>query len=138
MSIFDFDPDFQFDPNIGKWEFTYRPYLFVKLGYKRKWSGFAIRALVDSGSDHNVFPAQDAIIIGLPYKQGIKHKIEAVDESAIVVYASRTRLSYHNNVLETVIYFGENVKIPVLGRNGFFNYFKKVSFDVKNRKFELV
>lgn len=47
-------------------------------------------------------------------------------------------MKYDGGVIETVVYFGENVKLPILGRDGFFNYFRKVAFDVKDKTFELV
>ncbi|OIP57952.1 MAG: hypothetical protein COX79_05710 [Candidatus Levybacteria bacterium CG_4_10_14_0_2_um_filter_36_16] len=138
MAKFDFEPDLHLNPETNNWEYAYRPYLFVKLGYRHRLSENSIRALIDSGSDHNIFPAELASEIGLDYKKGVKRKTTAVNEYAFIVYGNRVKMEYEGKVVETVIYFGENVKIPVLGRNGFFNYFKKVNFDVKNKNFELI
>lgn len=138
MSRFSFEPDLALDRVTGKWDFCYRPYIFVELMYKKRRSSYPLRALVDSGSDHNIFPSEFAREIGLDYKNEIKYKTTTVNEYAFTVYGNRVKLVIRDTELETIIYFGDNVKIPILGRNGFFNYYKKVSFFVKNKTFELV
>lgn len=138
MQKIDFEPDLSFNRATQQWEFMYRPYLFVKLINRKRSSGNVIKTLVDSGSDHNIFPAEFATEIGLNYKKGTKRETTAVNEYAFVVYGNRVKVEYDGKTFETIIYFGDNVKIPVLGRNGFFNYYRKVSFDVKNKVFELL
>ncbi len=138
MSKFDFEPELSFNPQTMRVDYCYRPYLFIKLLYKRNTSANFIKALVDSGSDRNTFPAELAKEIRLDYKKGEKRKTTSVNDSAFVVYGNRVKVKYDGGVIETVVYFGENVKLPILGRDGFFNYFRKVAFDVKDKTFELV
>ncbi len=134
MQKIDFEPEFHFNQATRKWDYIYRPYLFVKLINKKRISQNLIKALVDSGSDHNVFPEEFAAEIGLDYKKGMKYKSTTVNEYSFTVYGNRVMIDCGIKMIDTVIYFGENVKIPVLGREGFFNYFKSVSFDIKGKK----
>lgn len=135
---FDFEPELSFNPHTNKIDYCYRPYLFIKLSHKRKSSANFIKTLVDSGSDRNTFPAEFAKEIGLDYKKGESRKITSVNDSFTVVYGNRVKIEFDGKSIETVVYFGKSVKLPILGRDGFFNYFKKVSFDVKSKTFELV
>jgi len=138
MRKFDFEPELSFNPQTGQAEYYYRPYLFVKLLYKRSASANFIKALVDSGSDRNIFPAELAVEIRQDYRKGEQRKITSVNDNVSIVYGNRVKIEFDGRMIETVVYFGENVKLPILGRDGFFNYFKRVSFDVKNKSLELI
>ena len=128
---------FKFHPDIFKNEVTWRPYILIKLGNKNKWSPNFIRALVDSGADSNVFPSQFAKEIGLDYKKGKAEQVTGIGDKHSLVYVNIVKIRLETKEFETVIKFGEEIRIPLLGRDGFFNYFKKVSFSVKEREIEI-
>lgn len=135
---YQFQPDIFTDSKTGKLGVIYRPYVLIKLGKGNKWSINFIRALVDSGSDYNVFPASFATEIGINYKKGEYRKITGVGKnSSIDSYLNLAKIKVENKEFESVIQFGEDIQTPLLGREGFFNYFDYVKFDVKRRFFEI-
>lgn len=131
-----FQPDI-FRDKTSKLGVIYRPYVLIKLGHKNKWSKNFIKALIDSGSDHNVFPASFAAEIGINYKNGEYREIFVVGGESVDSYINLVKLKIENKDLETVIQFGEKVQTPLLGREGFFNYFDYIKFNVKRRKIEI-
>lgn len=134
---YNFLPDIFFDPKVKKLKAIYRPYVLVKLGNRNKWSKNFIKALIDSGSDHNVFPSSFATEIGLDYKKCEYRKIIGVGGFPIDSYMSFTTIKVENKELKTIIQFGENIQTPLLGREGFFNYFDYIKFNVKKRIIEI-
>lgn len=132
-----FQPDLFRDQKTKKLGAVYRPYILVKIGHDKKWSENFIRALADSGADTNVFPASFATEIGVDYKKGQLRKIIGVGGQEVDSYINLVRLKTETKEFETVIEFGENIQIPLLGREGFFNYFSYVKFAVKKRVLEL-
>ena len=134
---YDFLPDIFFDPKLKKLGTIYRPYILVKLANKNKWSKNFIKTLIDSGADHNVFPSSFAAEIGLNYKKGEYRKIIGVGGFSTDSYMNFITIKVENKELKTVIQFGENIQTPLLGREGFFNYFDYIKFNVKRRIIEL-
>ena len=55
------------DPETKRLDFMYRPYMCVKLQHKKHISSNFVKALVDSGSDYNVFPSSFATEIGIDF-----------------------------------------------------------------------
>lgn len=137
LLLFDFEPDIYRDPLSNKFAFIYRPYLFVRLANKTKRSPNLIRALVDSGADNNVFPAAFAEEIGLSFKNGKVHKIYGVGEYEITTFVHSVKLIVGKREIDTAVQFSELITTPLLGRLGFFAYYKRISFDLKQKKLEL-
>lgn len=139
MSIikFKFQPDFFINPRTKKLGAIYRPYLLVKLGNGNKWSRNFIRALLDSGADNNVFPASFATEIGIDYKKGEYRRIVGVGGKETESYINFVKIRIENKEFETIVQFGEDIKTPLLGREGFFNYFDYIKLNVKRRLIEI-
>lgn len=134
---YSFLPDIFFDPKVKKLKTIYRPYILVKLGNKNKWSKNFIKALVDSGSDYNVFPSSFANGIGIDHKKGEYQKIVGVGGLLTDSYINFVKIKIENKEIETIIQFGEKIQTPLLGREGFFNYFDYLKFNTKRRFLEI-
>lgn len=134
---YNFLPDIFVYPNTRKLGTIYRPYVLVKLGFGNKWSGNFIKALLDSGADHNVFPSSFATEIGIDYTKGEYRQIIGVGDLPIDSYVNFAKIKIENKEIETIIQFGEKIQMPLLGREGFFNYFDYVKFNAKRRFLEI-
>jgi predicted aspartyl protease len=134
---YDFLPDIAFDPKVDKLKTIYRPYALVKLGNENKWSKNFIKALIDSGADYNVFPSSFADEIGIDCVKGELQKITGVGGLSIDTYVHFVRIKVENKEFETVVQFGKDIQTPLLGREGFFNYFDYAKFNVKRRFLEM-
>ena len=134
---YDFLPDLTVDPETKKLGTIYRPYIPIKIGNKNKWSPNFIKSLIDSGADHNVFPSSFASEIGINYTKGQYRQIIGVGNLPIDSFINFVKVKIENKVIETVIQFGEQVKTPLLGREGFFNYFDYIKFNAKRRFLEI-
>lgn len=135
---YEFQPDIFKNPNTKKLGAIYRPYVLVKLGRDDKWSKNFIRALLDSGADNNVFPASFAREIGINYKDGQRSRIIGVGGQEVDSYMNFVKIKVNGKKeLDTLIEFGDEIQTPLLGREGFFNYFDRITFNVKRRFIEL-
>lgn len=137
LLTYEFLPDVFLNPESKKLGVVYRPYVLVKLGNGERWSKNFIRALVDTGADNNLFPIEFANEIGIDYKKGKRWKIVGVGRQEVHVYIIFAKIKIDRREFETMIQFGEHIRTPLLGREGFLNYFDRVSFNVKKRFLEL-
>lgn len=134
---YNFLPDIFLDLKVKKLKTIYRPYTLVKLGNNNKWSKNFIKALLDSGSDYNVFPSSFANEIGIDYKKGEYQKIIGVGGLSVDSYIHFVKIKIEDKEFETVAQFGAHIQTPLLGREGFFNYFDYVKFNTKRRFLEI-
>lgn len=140
MSVitYNFEPDLVIDPETKMPSFMYRPYLLVKLRNKKRVSSNFIKALVDSGSDYNVFPSSFATEIGIDYRKGVKHRTSSgIGPTSIYTYGNIVSIEADTKIFDVVIFFADEVTIPILGRHGFFNFFKDIKFNVKKKSFSI-
>lgn len=118
------------------------PYILLKFHSKmsHKTTKFAYRCLIDSGSDMLLFPSDIAISLGLNYERGKLKWAFGIGGVKIPTYL-------HNDIefilpkgkhFSTSIQFSERQKVPLLGRNGFFDRFTEVIFDMSNSSFRLI
>ena len=133
----DFQPDILISSQTKKLDFIYRPYVFIKLGNGNKWSKNFIRSLIDSGADYNVFPSAFAKEIGINYEAGQKHKTTGVGGQLMTTYLHVVKIKVNSREIDTVVSFGKEIETPLLGRQGFFNYFDRITFIVKSKTLEL-
>lgn len=136
--IYDFEPELVIDPETKRPNFMYRPYMFVKLQHKKHISSNFIKALVDSGSDYNVFPSSFATEIGIDYKKGDKYKTSSgIGPVTIYTYGHIVYIDCDIKRFDAVIFFADEVRIPILGRHGFFHCFKNIEFNVKEKRMRI-
>lgn len=113
---------------------TYRPMLLVRISYGHHLS-WEFEALVDSGSDRNLFPAYLGEIIGINFKKVKPLFINGIGGSQVEAFPVLIKLFIGAKSYETTIDFSYEQKIPLLGRKGFFNLFKSIKFDEKGKFF---
>lgn len=107
----------------------------IKIGYKlsHKVSKTPVGCLLDSGSDRNLFPAHWGESVGIKVSKGRLSIIRGIGgitiegyEHFIDIYCgSKIKFSAH-------AIFSFQQQVPLLGRQGFFDNFKKIIFDEEN------
>lgn len=133
---FPYIPQPYMDTN-GKLVKEYRPYVPVSLSkWRRKTLLFP--ALIDSGADFSLFPAQMLDILGTELEAGKKRFVYGVGDHKIITYTHNLNITVGDYTFKTKIDFSRNQHVPLLGRSGFFDKFKRISFDQKGKmmKFE--
>lgn len=90
-------------------------------------------ALLDSGSDRNLFPMSLAKYLGINFGKNKLKNIYGIGKNHIKAYPSKIILWLGNKSYETEADFSKEQNIPILGRNGFFNLFKSIKFDEKGQ-----
>lgn len=106
-----------------------RPIIPIRLSLHRANPSNYVNALVDSGSDRNLFPKQWGDILGINFKKIKPVKITGIGNSNITAYSSVINIWVNNKKYETDADFSPVQQTPLLGRSGFFNLFKEVIFD---------
>lgn len=119
---------------IGK---VYRPKIPIRLSFGHTVARFLIDCLVDSGSDINLFPAGWGEAIGINIKKGKLHPIYGIGGIQIDSYIHKVKLYIGTRSFSTNANFSYEQTTPLLGRDGFFNHFKEVHFNEKEKYVEL-
>lgn len=124
------------DPKTNQQIEKFRPTLPIRISKGDK-SSFYFQALIDSGSDRNLFPAGIAEFVGINVSKGGKREIEGIGGHVIRSYTHSVLITIWNSIsFETEIDFSYDHQFPLLGRHGFFDKFKKISFREKKRTIE--
>jgi hypothetical protein len=118
------------DPKTGKQVEVPRPTIPIVIVYKDKPS-WDFQALVDSGSDRNLFPAEIGETIGMDIKSGNRRPIRGIGDHDIMAYTHKVKILAAGKTFEAEIDFSYEQKSPLLGRSGFFNFFKEICFNEK-------
>lgn len=123
------------DPNTGRFTSQlWRPYVMVYLSKTEKSSGsLPFMALVDSGADNILLPAVHAKDIGIKITSGKRRVISGI-AGKMKAYTHSVYLYFEGKNFKANVDFAEKCQTPLLGREGFFNQFKQVSFNEKKRK----
>ncbi len=121
----------------GKLIAIYTPVVALKLSANYKMYPYSIKCLVDSGADFNLFPADIGEKLGLKIKKGEKVEHIGIGNVGITAYAHPVKIFVKEYSFKSEIHFSYDHKIPLLGREGFFKYFKKVIFNQKDLKLDL-
>ena len=94
-------------------------------------------ALIDSGADYNLFPAEIASALGINLKKGTKKINEGIGRKRVKTYRhSGIRVYVEGHSFETTIDFGEEISVPLFGQQGFLDKFKQIVF--KRPKEEII
>ncbi len=115
----------------------YVPIISIRLGTKSKIFPKDIECIPDSGSDFNLFPAEIGETLGIKVAKGKKREHTGIGNAHILAYEHSVKIFLQGHSFKTDIHFSYNHKIPLLGRYGFFKYFKKVIFNEKALRLEL-
>ena len=126
-------PQFFQDPQTGEKRAVYYPLIQIRISKDHGPISYLFDALVDSGSDRNLFPLYFATYLGIQIK-GIKpKKIYGIGGSFIEAYTAKISIWLGTTEYETEADFSPQQRTPLLGRNGFFDLFKSVKFDEKGQ-----
>lgn len=106
-----------------------RPYIPIRLSIHRANPTNSVNALVDSGSDRNLFPKSWGDILGINFRKIKPVKIFGIGGSGIIAYPSTINIWIDNKKYETEADFSPEQQTPLLGRQGFFNLFKEIIFE---------
>lgn len=120
---------FGIDPVTKKLIEIYRPMISVRISKDYGQISLPFDALIDSGSDRNLFPLRFATSIGIQFKKINPKQIGGIGKVIIDAYPSKINIWIGTTKYETEIDFSIEQQTPLLGREGFFNLFKSVKFD---------
>ncbi|MDD5147197.1 MAG: hypothetical protein PHV63_01435 [Candidatus Daviesbacteria bacterium] len=112
---------------------TYRPIVQVRISYGHRLSR-EYDALVDSGSDRNLFPAELGELLGISFKKQKSKIINGIGGIKIKAYSVNIVIYLGSYKYNTSTDFSYEQRDLLLGREGFFNLFTKLIFR-ENDKF---
>lgn len=121
------------NPRTKQQEEIFTPYVPIMLSVSHGNPSPLIDALVDSGSDRNLFPMQLGQLLGINFKKINPKIIHGIGNIQIKAYTSKINIWVHNKKYATEADFSLEQQTLLLGRQGFFNLFKKVTFDERGR-----
>ena len=116
-------------------KYILRPIIPVSLSFR----SLAIRyeALIDSGSDFNIFPIEIAQKLNINLKNSKTIHFSGVEDSSIQGHIASVFLSINHASFKTNVVFADlPSSTGILGQNGFFDIFK-VNFDLSREKVEV-
>ena len=106
-----------------------RPIIYFSLNYKHGKMFGPMGALIDSGADYNLFPAEIASALGINLKKGTEKINEGIGGKRVKTYRhSGIRVYVEGHSFDTTIDFGEEISVPLFGQQGFFDRFKQIAF----------
>ena len=126
-------PQFFQDPKTGEKGTVYLPTIQVRISKNDEIISYPFDALVDSGSDRNLFPLYFATYLEIKFKKSQSKRIFGIGENFIEAYTSTINIWLGAQKYETSAEFSPQQKAPLLGRGGFFNLFKSIKFDEKGQ-----
>lgn len=128
------------DPISGKvLRNIFRPMAMVQMGDKNRETK-PFLALLDSGSDRNLFPAAYGVSAGIDLAKGRHGGVLGIGGHKIKIYTHTVKLTLiatGNQSFTTEVDFSYQHNLAILGRNGFFNLFQAVNFKEKDKLVEL-
>jgi len=118
-------------PHVGGGP-VWSPIIPIRISCKNRETPYFVKALIDSGADVNLFPAEHAEALGISVKSGLLVKTGGVG-GIVRAYRHNISIQVGNKIFKTTTDFTYEFRIALLGRKGFFDLFKKVSFSEKKR-----
>ena len=117
----------------GKREEVFTPFVPVMVSINHANPTHPIDALVDSGSDRNLFPLQLGNLLGINFKK-IKPKIiYGIGNIKVKAFTSKINIWLDNTKYSSEADFSLEQQVLLLGRRGFFDLFRKVTFSERGR-----
>lgn len=106
-----------------------RALIRLRLEYNGKISPTPITCLIDSGCDNNLFPSSWGRSLGIKIENGAPANYIGIGKSSLEGYRHlvKIHIADSNISFKTIVDFSDEQQIPLLGRGGFFFYFKKSS-----------
>lgn len=120
---------FGIDPVTNLQVEIYRPMISIRISKGHGQISPPFDALIDSGSDRNLFPLRFATSVGIQFKKIRPKQIMGIGKLLIDAYSAKINIWLGTKKYETEADFSPQQQTPLLGRNGFFNLFKSIKFD---------
>ena len=117
------------DPKTGIVGEIYRPMIAIRISKDHGQISRYFDALIDSGSDRNLFPIQFAIGAGINFKKLKPRRIYGIGKGYIDAYPAKINIWLGTKEYQTEADFSPQQMMPLLGRDGFLSLFKSVKFD---------
>ncbi len=114
---------------------VYRPKIMIWISKGSKHSRI-FHALVDSGSDRNLFPAELGEAIGIDKKSEKSCLVYGIGSIELTTYEHQADLHIGKVSFKTIVDFSYEQQMPLLGRSGFFDLFKRVEFRENKKEVE--
>jgi hypothetical protein len=121
----------------GKEIITHKPIIYIRFSHHHSNLTQQFEALVDSGSDRNLFPLGIAEILDINYQRGKKVKIMGIGNHIIEAYTLDINIWVDGKKYQSEADFSPEQQTVLLGRRGFFDLFNKIIFDEDRRVVEL-
>lgn len=111
----------------GKPSTVLRPLVDIQVNY-RHGQMVGLTALVDSGSDYNLFPADICRVLGMSLKKGLLIRIKGIgDAPPIEAYRHYgIKIFFESLTIETFADFSLAHNQTILGQKGFFDQFEGI------------
>ena len=110
---------------------VFLPIIPVRLNHNHQLFPNPINALLDSGSERNLFPAFFAERLNINVKKGQIQPTRGIGTIIVTAYTHNIKICVRSICFDTQIDFSYEIDYPLLGRDGFFNKFKRVTFNGK-------
>ena len=124
---------FGIDPVTNKLVEIYRPVISIRISKDHGQISPLFDALIDSGSDRNLFPLRFATALGIQFKKIKPKQIGGIGKVIIDAYTEKINIWLGTKKYKTEADFSPQQQVPLLGRDGFFNLFKSIKFDEKGQ-----
>ena len=124
--------EFTYLPTPHGSSYIWSPVIPVRISKGRRTTPYLFRALIDSGADVNLIPALHGAITGIDIKPGLAVRTHGVG-GVVKAYRHNIKLIVGNKEFNTTADFTYDFPLALLGRRGFFDLFKKVSFREKEK-----
>jgi len=136
--VFDYLPFPKRDPATREIiDQVYYPFIPLRIIYKHQLYRNPVHCLLDSGSERNLLPAFLGEQMGIKVKKGKIQKILGI--GGIVIEGFTHEVTFYLDTLsfKTEVDFSYEQEVPILGRTGFFDKFRKVIFKENEKIIEL-
>lgn len=120
--------------------FSSKPYILrpiIPVSISSKLTSIRYEALIDSGSDFNIFPMEIAQKLSIDLKNSKRIHFSGIEDSSTEGYVEPILLGVGNENLKTNVVFADLQSASgILGQNGFFDLFI-VKFDLTKEEMEI-
>lgn len=123
----------------GSPSFVLRPLIDIQVNFKHGQMIW-LTALVDSGSDYNLFPADICKVLGINLKKGVPIKVKGIgDAPPIEAYRHYgIKIFFEGTILTTFADFSSVHGQTILGQKGFFDLFESIELKRPEEKIILI
>lgn len=136
---FNYFPTVFVDPyRKGHYYYDQRPYVPIRLSHAHKLSKIETLCLLDSGADRNLLPSSLGESVGIKIKQGRLVEHRGIGGVSLLAYRHKVKLFVGTYSFAAEADFSKNQTVPLLGRGGFFAFFKAITFKERDKVVNLV